>query len=162
MPTPLCRPVIRVLLAGGLALSALSGCDMINTMKPGGRMASLDQHTYVSSPYSPKTIRLVDTRTLEELWSMDVPVDQKLIIRFYPDKSEGNLDNPDVMRWDLIPASQRSTLLDNEMPVPAAWARRIEWEIRSGPEYAPDGPPVVTDIMPGGGPVSPAPIEDNG
>jgi hypothetical protein len=139
--------------------AGLCGCDSLNTMKPGGRMASLDQHTYTSTAHSPKTVRLVDTRSQEEIWSMDVPVGQKLVMRFYADKSKGNVHNPDVMRWRLIPTMRGTTRLDNSMPVPASWARRIEWELRSGPEYAPDTPTVATDLMPTGGPVPPARVE---
>lgn len=139
--------------------AGLSGCESWNTMKPGGRQVSLDQHTYTSTAFSPKTVRVVDTRSLEEIWSMDVPVGHKLVMRFYPDKSDGNVHNPDVMRWRLIPTMRGSTRLDNSMPVPASWARRIEWELRSAPEYAPDTPAVATDIMPTGGPVPPARVE---
>lgn len=152
------RNLTGIALAAGLS-ATLAGCQAINTMKPGGRLASFDQHTYVSDTYSAKTVRLLDTRTGEEIWSMDVPVGQKLIIRFYAEKTKDNIHNPDVMRWDMIPATQLATLLDNSMPVPDRWTRRIEWELRGGPEYAPDEPPVVTDIMPGGGPVSPAPVD---
>ncbi len=146
-----------VLAVAAGATPLLSGCHSLNTMKPGGRGASLDQFTYVSDAWSPKTVRLVDTRSQEEIWSMDVPVGQKLIVRFYPNKTKDNVDFPDAMRWDVIPATQLATLLDNSMPVPGRWARRLEMELRKGAEYPPDGPPVVTDIMPGGGPVAPAP-----
>lgn len=131
-----------------LALTALAGCQAWNTQKPGGRMASLDQHTYISTTYSPKTVSLVDTRTLEELWSVDVPVDQKLVVKFYKNKSKDNHENPDVMRWEVFDATDLMTLLDNQMPVPSAHARRLEWKIRTGPEYAPDEQPDALDIMP--------------
>ena len=88
--------------------------------------------------------RHIVVRTLEEIWSVDVPVGQKLVIRFYPDKAEDNLHNPDVMRWQVYPASQIADMLDNQMPVPAPESRRIEWELRAVPEYAPDRPPVAT------------------
>ncbi|USN99331.1 MAG: hypothetical protein H6810_01240 [Phycisphaeraceae bacterium] len=154
----------RYLLAAFVAAAAsLAGCNSLNTMKPGGRGASLDQFTYVSETYSPKTVSLVDTRSQEEIWSMDVPVGQKLIIRFYTNKTKDNIDFPDVMRWDMIPATQLGTLLDNSMPVPDRWSRRVEMEIREAPEYPPETLPVATDIMPGGGPVPPAdPAPGNG
>lgn len=151
-----CLSLLSLVAAAGLA-PLLSGCHSLNTMKPGGRGASLDQFTYVSDEWSPKTVRLVDTRSQEEIWSMDVPAGQKLIVRFYAHKTKDNVDNPDVMRWDMIPATQLATLLDNSMPVPDRWSRRLEMELRKGPEYPPESPPVVTDIMPGGGPVAPAP-----
>jgi hypothetical protein len=140
----LTRITFAAAAAAGLALP-LGGCDLFNTQKPGGRLASLDQHTYVSTEWSPKTVSLVDVRSLEEIWSVDVPVGQKLVIRFYPNKSKDNIHNPDVMRWSMYPATQTSDLLDNQMPVPAPQSRRIEWELRAVPEYAPDSPPVATD-----------------
>ena len=133
------------LAASVAAVGVLGGCDLFNSQKPGGRLASLDQHTYISTEWSPKTVTLVDVRTLEEIWSADVPVGQKLVIRFYPNKSKDNIHNPDAMRWQIYPAGQTASLLDNQMPVPAPESRRIEWELRAVPEYAPDQPPVATD-----------------
>lgn len=150
MPRTTRRSSMTTLAASAslLALAALSGCQALNTMKPGGRMASLDQHTYISTTYSPKTVRLVDTRTLEELWSVDVPVDQKLVVKFYKNKAKDNHDNPDIMRWEVFDATELMNLLDNQMPVPSAHARRLEWELRTGPEFAPDEQPDALDIMP--------------
>lgn len=134
-----------------IALPALTftGCESLNTMKPGGRMASFDMQTYISTTYSPKTVRLVDTRTLEEIWSVDVPVDRKLVVKFYKNRSKDNHENPDIMRWEVFDATDMMTLLDNQMPVPSAHARRLEWELRTGPEYAPEEFPDALDIMPG-------------
>tara|TARA_Y100001933_G_scaffold28309_1_gene23661 strand:+ start:84 stop:557 length:474 start_codon:yes stop_codon:yes gene_type:complete len=143
------RPIALSLLAAGLTVAA--GCQAWSTQRPRGRMASLDQHTYASTPFEAKTVRLVDTRTAEELWSVDVPVDYKVVVRFYEDKSEDNQDFPDVMRWEIIPADDWGTLLENQMPVPSKHARRLEWELRRGPEYAPDERPAPLDIMPEGG-----------
>ena len=145
------RPALSLLAtasAVSILFAASAGCASLATMKPGGRMASLDQHTYVSDTYTPKTVRLIDTRTLEEIWSVDVPVDQKLVIKFYDNTSKGNYENPDIMRWEIFPADRWGELLDNQMPVPAKHARRIEWEIRTGPEFAPDENPQPLDIMP--------------
>lgn len=139
---------LATLSAAGALLAAGVGCASLATQKPGGRMASLDQHTYVSDTYSPKTVRLVDTRTLEEIWSVDVPVDYKLVVKFYSKASEDNHDNPDIMRWEVFPADDWGTLLDNQMPVPAKHARRLEWEVRSGPEFAPEEHPDPLDLMP--------------
>lgn len=143
--------ILATASAVGALLAAGVGCQAFATQKPGGRMASLDQHTYVSDTYSPKTVRLVDTRTLEEIWSVDVPVDHKLVIKFYDNTSKGNHENPSIMRWEVFPADMWGTLLDNQMPVPSKHARRIEWEHRTGPEFAPDENPQPLDIMPEGG-----------
>jgi hypothetical protein len=143
------RPIALSLLALGLAAAA--GCQAWSTQRPRGRMASFDQHTYASTPFEAKTVRLVDVRTAEELWSVDVPVDFKVVVRFYEDQTEDNQDFPDVMRWEIIEDDSWGTLLDNQMPVPSRHARRLEWEIRSGPEYAPDASPAPLDLMPEGG-----------
>lgn len=133
-----------------LPLLALAGCQAFATQKQGGRMASLDQHTYVSEAFLPKTVRLVDVRTQEELWSVDVPVDRKLVVRFYTDKSKDNPEMPDIMRWEITSGDNWGTLLDNQMPVPAKDARRLEWELRTGPEYVPEENGAPLDIMPAG------------
>jgi hypothetical protein len=143
------RTIALTLLAAGVAGTA--ACGNLATQRPRGRMASLDQHTYASTAFEPKTVRLVDTRTAEEMWSVDVPVGYKVVVKFYNDVSEGTADFPDIMRWEVVKADRWGALLDNQMPVPDVDARRLEWEIRSGPEYPPSEQPDALDLRPSAG-----------
>lgn len=117
-------------MMGGLLLGAawLSGCHA-----PGGTMHSDDRFTYVSTAWQPWTVSLVDTRTGEALWSVDVPVGQQLGLGFIRGAGP-NMYKPDLMQWGLMEAGQMIGTRDNQLPVPPYSARRIESSIRATPE----------------------------
>lgn len=106
----------------GLAM-AWGGC---NQYAPGGGIAR-DIHPFTSYPHDLKTISLIDTRTQETLWTMDVPIGKKIVVRFKDDADTGNDNFPAEMTWKLMPADQRTGLLDNSMPVPPKGARLL-WQ----------------------------------
>ena len=113
-------------LAGAAGL--LGGCH-----QPGGVGASLDRFTYVSEAWHPWTVNLVDTRTGETLWSVDVPVGQQITVGFR-EGSGPNEFKPDMMDWGLEPAGRVGGSMPNQLPVPPAHARRLEPTLRPGPE----------------------------
>jgi len=114
----------------GLLGAMLTGCK-----------ASLDSHTYESTPLLPMTVTIVDTTTGESLWAMDVPVNQRLRVRFYddrrPDGATGN--RTAMMRWELTNLDKSTGKLRNEIAVPPANSRRIDMTLRESPEYASSG-----------------------
>jgi hypothetical protein len=118
------------LLLGALAAGACS----VPGYWEGGSRASNDLHTYVSRPYAPKTISLVNTVTGETLWSVDVPVGKQLVIRFNDNKTDDPV-NSSIMWWDIMEVSTDYRSLQNKMPVPAPEYRRIDMELRDAPEY---------------------------
>lgn len=141
-----------VLSASGL-LAGVSGCRLQN---PGGRLQSEDEHTFPSTAHEPVTVKLIDTRDQQELWSMDVPVGQWLTIRFYNDRVD-NPTKPDVMRWAVRDANSGDTRLLNQIPVPDRYSRRIVTELRAGPEYPPQSS--APDLLPMPAPATtPAPM----
>ncbi|TVQ59827.1 MAG: hypothetical protein EA379_09860 [Phycisphaerales bacterium] len=119
----------------GLSLGASSGCYF-----EGGPGWSADRFAYVSRTWTPKTVTLVDTRTGESLWSMDVPVGQRLVIDFRKAPRNVEADDwlPDVMQWDLMPESRRFGALKNQIRVPPSMSRRVEMTLRPTPEYPPE------------------------
>jgi hypothetical protein len=121
-------------LCVGVALLGTVGCQTLTGQKPGGRAASFDQQTYVSTAFMPMTVTLRDVRDGSELWSMDIPVDQKLVVRFYERKAEGDPTLPAVMRWELMGATDVRTL-GNQIPAPDRSSRRLEMTLRDAPEY---------------------------
>jgi len=139
------RPVRnRIALAAGVALAAASagslvGCSL-GPYRTGGSQYSNDQYTYISQAHSPKTVELVDTRTGEVVWSVDVPVGQQLTFRFYENREPDNIYTPAMMRWDIYRAKQFFGRKANALLVPPAEARRIDVHVRPGPEYAPMPP----------------------
>lgn len=111
-----------------LSLAALTACT-----GPGGSFYSDDRFTYVSNSWQPWTVSVIDTRTGETIWSVDVPVGQQLVVAFI--KGTGpNERNPDMMQWGLVEAGRNAPSLPNLIPVPGRTARRIEPVMRPVPE----------------------------
>lgn len=121
-------------ILGAALLSALLGAC---AYRPGGAMVSDDRFTYVSTPYEPKTITLVDTRTSEVLWTMEIPVGERVTVQFYKDKSKGYADYPDVMRWEVQKADAWDMVLRSQISVPDRWSRRLDMKLREPPEFYP-------------------------
>ena len=121
------RRLATLLGASILATSLLGACHM-----QGGSLYSDDKHTYVSTSWRPWTVSLVDTRTGEAVWSMDVPVGRQLVVQFR-EGSGPNEFKPDMMDWMLMEPG-RGGALRNQIPVPPASARRLEPVLRPTPE----------------------------
>ncbi|MBL0921506.1 MAG: hypothetical protein IBJ10_05185 [Phycisphaerales bacterium] len=107
----------------------------------GGSMSSADRFTYASTSWQPKTISVIDTRTGETIWSMDVPVGRKLVIDFNEaPSSEINDDpsRPDIMLWDIMENDRYFGALANKVRVPGPGLRRVDVTLRPTPELPPD------------------------
>lgn len=120
-------PRLACLIASAALLAGCQG------YKAGGPGMSIGQFTYESYPDDPKTVLLIDHTTGETLWSVDVPIGQKVVIKFDDGKNPGDPARPDIMRWDLMAMSVGYETLDNSMPVPPAWQRRLEMTLRTSP-----------------------------
>lgn len=120
------------LMAGLMGLMG-GGCQRY---LEGGSGLVDDTHTYVSTSEAPKTVTLKDTATHEVLWTVEVPVGRKLVVRFYPDQFKDNIAAPDMMRWDLIDREKETGGLANMAAVPKS--RLLEWTLREGGERAPN------------------------
>ncbi len=143
------RPVLLTACLG-LMSALLVGCS-----------SSKDAYSYESTPYQPLTVTVVDSTTGESLWAMDVPVNQKLKMRFYDDRTvdDATGNRQAMMRWDLMEPSKNSGSLNNEIAVPLAHSRRIDVTLRDVPEFATSGgyvaprtpseaPPTSGDLLP--------------
>lgn len=130
-------PKARLIKALALAIAGsgllMSGCI---GYKPGGNMASDDTFTYWSTPHTPTTVTLVDTRTGERFWTYEIPVGKELVCKFYTDTNPGT-QFPDTMRWEILDVGDNFGELHNLMAVPDKFARRVDWEVRPSPEAAP-------------------------
>lgn len=125
------RSGLILTLAGFIGVSALSGCA---TYAPGGSGFSNDTYTYYSTPHEPKNILIVDTRTGERFWMYEIPAGRQLVVRFYEDQYRDNAYTPAAMRWEEMPIGQKYGTLSNVMAVPDAGSRRIDMDVRPGPE----------------------------
>lgn len=132
------RPLAVAALLAATAIS--SGCYY-----EGGALRSNDRFTYASTSWQPKTVTIVDTRTGETLWSVDVPVGRQLVIDFNTERRADNTEwLPDEALWDIMPDTRRHGALKNKMRVPPASARRVDVTLRPVPEMPADAPTAST------------------
>ncbi|MBL8746963.1 MAG: hypothetical protein JNK58_11490 [Phycisphaerae bacterium] len=112
-----------------LSTAALvGGCN-----SPGGMGYSADRFVYRSDEWQPWTVSLIDTRTGESVWSVDVPVGKQLVMGFR--KGVGpNEFKPDIMYWGITENGRAISRQSNQLPVPGAMSRRLEPVLRPTPE----------------------------
>jgi len=121
------------LLATGLSGAfLLTGCH-----GPGGALMPYTgaSQTYVSTEMQPKNVRVVDNRSGEVLFDMEIPVGKQLTLDFVANRGDDPVYTPDLLRWQIFDAGTRIGGLRNSMSVPAGVSRRIEVDLRPGPEY---------------------------
>jgi len=121
----------------GLSLGMLAGCK-VSGYYEGGTRASDDQHTYVSRPHRPQTVSLIDTRTQETLWTMEIPVGKKLVVQFKNNQFPDDPKNPALMKWGLLESDQLGGKLGNSMRAPHYDSRRLDVTMRPSPELSPE------------------------
>ena len=127
------------ILALGLAASALlAGC-----YRPQGAwMPSTGAAaTYFSYEMAPKSIRIVDLRSEEVVFAMDIPPGKQLTFDFVEGEGDDPVYTPDLMRYEVFDQGTQTGKLTNAMSVPRGSDRRIDVLMRQGPEYmsaAPD------------------------
>lgn len=142
---PKMRRAMRAVVLGGAligsaaaVLATASACGLV-THRPGGNMRSNDRHVYESTPYEPYTLELMDLRTGEAMWKVDVPVGRKAVIAFYPGRiDDAGSGYPDMMRWEIYDTKQGVNTLRSAIAVPPAHLRRIDVSLRDIPEFPPD------------------------
>lgn len=129
------RSLARLAIAATVAAAAagLGGC-----YSEGGLGWSEDQYVYVSRPHQPWAVVLVDTRTGDEFWKVEVPVGKQLVMHFVRDAGTDDSYTPDLMEWAIMNEGDEWERLANTMPVPPANARRIDPVLRPTPELPPD------------------------
>ena len=98
-------------------------------------------HTYYSTETLPKTVRLVDVRTDEVVFSVDVPPGKQLTLDFVEGAGDDPVYSPDLLRYQIFDIGTTIGKLHNSLTIPAASSRRLDMFVRQGPEYviaAPD------------------------
>jgi hypothetical protein len=117
-------------LAIVLASAGLGGCNWES-----GTGFSLDRYIYRSTSWRPQTVTVVDTRTGERIWALDVPVGQQAVVGFYKNRHQAtNPTMPDELYWGLMPADEMIKGQDSRMPCPPASARRVDVTLRATTE----------------------------
>jgi len=116
-----------------LAASAL----LVGCYSPGGGIypRSGGGYTYVSSEMRPVTITVIDTRTEKPFFKLDIPPGKQLTMNFI----EGMV----YAIWDAGTANGRLT---NQLTCPPLGSRRIDYSLRTAPEWREEPPSYVDKI----------------
>lgn len=128
-------PHNRFRKACAFSLLTAASFAAVGCYSEGGLGWSEDQHVYVSRPYQPWTVTLKDTRTGQELWSVEVPVGKQLVVHFLTGTGSPGAYTPDTMEWAIMEEGVESDRLGNSMPVPPAISRRLDPVLRPTPEF---------------------------
>ncbi len=124
--------------ATSLALvSVLSGC-----FGPRGAVMPYtgDGFTYISTEMNPVTIVLVDTRTEEMFFKLEVPVGKQLTLNFLEGKGDDPVERPDRMVYSIFEAGKTTGRLTNQLTCPPQSCRRIDYTVRAAPEWREEPP----------------------
>ncbi len=115
------------------------------TMHDGGYMpmaaGTWSPMTFQSTAAAPKTVAIVDTRTGETVFEVDIPTGQQLSIEFFMNKHRHKKpEAPDYMKYTLHTLGDVIGHLDKRVDVPAPWNRRVDVFLRSLEAYTPPDP----------------------
>jgi hypothetical protein len=140
-----------VIVAGAVATTSLvlGGC-----YSEGGLGWSEDQFVYVSHEYQPWSVTLIDLRTGQEIWAIDVPVGQQLVVHFLPNDGAKQGESgftPDSMEWALMKKGTEFGPLPNKIAVPGKESRKLVGNLRATPELPSDmrpgdAKPPITEV----------------
>jgi hypothetical protein len=120
------------------AAMALGSALIAGCYYEGGAGVSLDEHTFYSSSWQPKTVYLQDTRTKEVIWTVDIPVGKQLTVKI--EKGAGAKDSmvPDRLLWQIFDQGTHSGVLNNSVTVPGGDDKQLSWKLRPAPELPED------------------------
>jgi hypothetical protein len=92
--------------------------------------------TYWSTESKPTTITILDTRTMEPFFTVEIPVGRQLVLDFKEGDGDDNAQTPDLMRYEVFKVGTTTGTLRNALTVPDRFSRRIDVTYRPAPEYA--------------------------
>jgi hypothetical protein len=121
-------------LLGIAALAWMNACH-----SPDGGTAILSftggPQTIQSTETIQKTVRMVDMRSGEVFFSLDIPAGKQLTYDFDRDDGDDPVYTPDLMRYEVKDIGDKTGKLSNAMTVPNANSRRIDVFVRQGILY---------------------------
>lgn len=132
-------------LTGCLALAAIgcvalfTGCHATNN--GGGALSYTGgPQTIASTEYMQKSVRMVDMRSGEVFFSIDIPPGKQLTYDFDRDEGDDAVYTPDIMRYEVKNIGDKSGKLGSAMTVPNAASRRVEVFVKQGTQYSNESP----------------------
>lgn len=123
---------VACVLSAGMACG-LSGC---HSQRGGMMPSSWGSTTYYSTETQQKTITLVDVRTGEQIFVIDVPPGKQLTLDFLKGQGDDPVYTPDLMRYQMWDQGTIIGRLTNSMSVPNAASRRIDVNLTRAVAYA--------------------------
>jgi len=137
------RMMARSLMLGMAAVLTLAGC-----YSPSGGWVKRRNvaNTYYSTESLPATVTIVDTRTEEPFFTIEIPVGKQLTMDFKEGKGDDPVLTPDLMVYQVFDLGTKIGKLRNSVTVPNSYSRRIDVDYRE-PETAtpPPDQPIRTD-----------------
>src|SRR5687767_7821247 len=105
----------------------LAGCH-----KPGGGMVSKTHRpaTVGSNQLTQKSVSLIDMRTNEVIFAIDIPPLKQLTLDFEKGAGDDPVMTPDLMRYEIMDRGTTTGKLSNSMTVPDAASRRLDLHVR--------------------------------
>jgi hypothetical protein len=115
--------------------ASLSGCYAPNN---GGGVFSMTGGpcTYYSTETMQKSVTMVDVRTNEMLFSIDLPPGKQLTMVFEEGAGDDPVYRPDLMRYEVFELGTTGGKLHSELTVPNAASRRVDVSVRQQGNYA--------------------------
>ena len=147
-------------LSGVVLLSSFGGC-----YRPAGSYypGTGQGYTYISTEMKPVTITLVDTRTEQPFFKLDIPVGKQLSFNFLGGKGDDPVTLPDRLTYAIWESNTETGRLTNQLTCPPQDCVRIDYSLRKAPEWAETPPEYMHRIdapqgapawwTPAGGPV---------
>lgn len=130
------KPFFAVAL-GFLALASASGC---HTPSGGFFSFSGGSQTYYSNEMMQKSITMIDTRTNEVFFRIDIPPGKQFTYDIDAGDGDDPVNRPDIMFYEVMDQGTQTGKLHNSLTVPNASCRLIKVDIRRGVEYAAEKP----------------------
>jgi hypothetical protein len=122
-----------LLSAVGLcAAASLSACH-----SPGGGLDSTETgpSTVMSTETMQKSVSMVDLRTGEVFFAIDVPPGKQLTWQFEKDQGDDPVYTPDIMRFEVKEAGDKFGKLRNAMTVPGPTSRKVDIDVKQVVQY---------------------------
>jgi len=131
------RPA-QILIAASFA-TILAGC-----YSPDGGLAPSTGRgwTYISTPMTPYSISVVDTRTQEAFFAMDVPPGKQLTFNIIEGGGDDPVYTPNRLVYSVFEPGTQIGTLDNQLTAPPMSCVRIDVSIRQTPEWPEQNPEV--------------------
>ncbi len=123
-----------ILVLSVMTMLALAGCHMPHGGWFGGTGSS---QTYYSTEARPTTITLVDVRTGESLFAMDIPAGKQLTIVLDEGEGDDPVYRPNLLRYQIFDIGTTTGKLRSSMTVPPANVLRFDVSFREGNELRP-------------------------